>query len=171
MIDWTEPMISNGGKRFSLQHFEYKPKVNFKRGYYVGSSDAGLNQGLETLRDLWLKVQSSRDRDAIYEYLTAAYELVLCWKIEDQHVQRAKRALKINGLAPPVNDPEPFAAVIAASVSPKKLDRRQLSKYARVLRFAARLNCHPRDFKRLVKYRYGGLNACAARLNRRLNRQ
>ena len=163
-------MISNGGRRFSLQHFEYKPKVNFKRGHYLGKSDAALNQELETLRDLWLRVQSSRDRDAIYEYLTAAYETVLCWKIEDQHVQRAKRALKINGLAPPVN-PEPFAAVIAASVAPKKLDRRQLSKYARVLRFAARLNCHPKDLKRLVKYRCGGLNACAARFNRRLKRQ
>jgi hypothetical protein len=171
MIDWTKPMRPSGGKRFSFQPFEYKPKVNFKRSHYVGSSDAALNQELETLRDLWLRVQSSRDRDAIYEYLTAAYELVLCWKIEDQQVQRAKRALKINGLAPPVNDPEPFAAVIAASVSPEKLDRRQVSKYSRVLRFAARLNCHPRDFKRLVKYRCGGLNACAARFNRCLKRQ
>ena len=158
-------MIANGGKRFSLQHFEYKPKVNFRRGHYVGMSDAALNQELETLRDLWLRVQSSRPRGAVYEYLTAAYEIVLCWKIEDQQVQRAKRALKINGLAPPVNDPEPFAAVIAASVSPKKLDRRQLSKYSRALRYAASCDCRPKRLKRFIKDR-GGLNSCAAMFGR-----
>ena len=114
-------MIANGGKRFSLQHFEYKPKVNFKRGHYVGKSRCA-EPGTGNTPGSLAKGQSSRDRDAIYEDLTAAYETVLCWKIEDQQVQRVKRALKINGLAPPVN-PEPFAAVIAASVAPKKFSR------------------------------------------------
>jgi hypothetical protein len=48
-------------------------------------------------------------------------------------------------------------------ISPGKLDRRKLSKYSRALRFAARLNCHASDLKRVVKDRRGGLNACAAR--------
>jgi hypothetical protein len=135
----------------------------------VAYPDASLNQEIERLRDLWQKVQASRGRDAIYEYLKAAYELVLCWEVESQEVQRARRALKINGLAPPEN-PEPFAAVIAASVSPAKLDRRQTSKYARALRFAAARDCHPKRLGRFIKAN-GGLNCCAAAFSRRLRRQ
>ena len=152
--------LSSAG-RSSLQRFDFQPKVDYAHFCGVGYSDTSLNQEIERLRDLWQKVQASRNRDAIYEFLTAAYELVLCWKVERQQVQRARRALKINGLAPP-KDPEPFAAVIAASISPRKLDRRQLSKYSRALQWAARLDCHPRDLKRRIKDRRGGLNACAA---------
>jgi hypothetical protein len=153
---------SQPNKSLPLQYFKFKPKINYKHVCGVGYVDQALFQDIERLRDLWEKVQASRARDAIYDYLAAAYQLVLCWRVEHQERQRARRALKINGLAPP-KDPEPFAAVIAASVSPKKLDRRQLSKYSRVLRFAARLNCHPRDFKRLIKDRCGGINSCATR--------
>jgi hypothetical protein len=149
-------------KSLPLRYFKFDPKIDYKHFCGVGYVDQALFQDIERLRDLWQKVQASRARDAIYDYLAAAYQLVLCWQVEHRERQRARRALKINGLAPPKN-PEPFGAVIAASVAPKKLDRRQLSKYSRVLRFAARLNCHPSDFKRLIKDRCGGINSCAAR--------
>jgi hypothetical protein len=152
-----------------MQRFEFKPKIDYARSCGVGYADTALNQEIERLREAWEKVQSSRDRDAIYEYLRAAYELVLCWKVECHEIQRARRALKINGLAPP-EEPEPFAAVIAASVSPKKLDRRQLSKYSRVLRCAGSFDCRPKRLKRFIKDR-GGLNSCATRFGRRLRRQ
>jgi hypothetical protein len=157
-------------KRVPLQRFEYKPGTKYAYFRGVGYVDAALNQDIERLRDLWEKVQASRARDAIYDYLRAAYELVLCWKVEGHSRQRAKRALKINGLAPP-RRPEPFAAVIAASVSPKRLDRRQLSKYSLALRYAASRHCHPNDLKRFIQDRHGGINACAAKYGRRLKRQ
>jgi hypothetical protein len=158
-------------KRVPLQRFEYMPGTKYahSRGV-VGYVDAALNQDIERLRDLWEKVQASRVRDAIYDYLRAAYNLVLCWKVERHSRQRAKRALKINGLAPP-RRPEPFAAVIMASVSPKKLDRRQLSKYSRALQYAASRQCHPNDLKRFIQDRHGGLNVCAAKYSRHLRRQ
>jgi hypothetical protein len=153
-----------------MQVFDFKPKMDYTHFCGVACSDAAINEETERLRDLWQKVQVSRDRDAIYEYLRAAYELVLCWKGENQEIQRSRRALKINGLAPS-EEPEPFAAVIAASISPKKLDRRQLSKYSRALRYAASRQCRPRDLKRFIQDRRGGLNACAAKYSRRLGRQ
>lgn len=157
-------------KRFPLHRVDFSPKVNYRRFCGVGYPDTSLNQEIERLRDLWQKVQASRHRPAIYEYLKAAYELVLCWQVECQEIQRTRRALKINGLAPPKN-PEPFAAVIAASVSPSKLDRRQVSKYSRALQYAASRDCHPDDLKRLIQGRHGGLNACAAKYSLRLRRQ
>ena len=152
-----------------MQRFEFKPKIDYTHFCGVGFADTALYNDTERLRELWQKVQACRARDAVYDYLTAAFELVLCWKVECHEIQRARRALKINGLAPP-EEPEPFAAVIAASVSPKKLDRRQLSKYSRVLQYAASCDCRPKKLKRFIKKR-GGLNSCAARFGRRLRRQ
>jgi len=154
------------GKGLPIQQFEFRPKIDYRHWCGVGYVDAALNQDIERLRERWQNVQASRARDAIYKYLRAVYEIVLCWKVEEQEIQRARRALKINGLAPP-EEPEPFAAVIAASVSPNKLDRRQLSKYSRALRYAATCDCHPRKLKRFIKRR-GGLNKCAAKFKRRL---
>jgi hypothetical protein len=156
-------------KGLPIQRFEFRPKIDYTHACSVGYVDAALNQDIERLRERWQKVQASRARDAIYQYLRAAYELVLCWKVEEHASQRARRALKINGLAPP-EEPEPFAAVIAASVSPEKLDRRQLSKYSRALRYAAACDCRPRRLKRFIKS-HGGLNSCATRFKRRLRRQ
>lgn len=157
-------------KLFPMHHFEFRPGVDYARFCRVGLADTALYQAIEHLRDVWLEVQSSRDRDAIYEYLKYAYELVRCWAVERQEIQRARRALKINGLAPPL-EPDPFAAVIAASMAPGQLDRRQLSKYSRVLRFAAACDCHPKQLRRFIKTRWGGINDCAAEHSRRLRRQ
>lgn len=151
-----------------LQPFEFKQKIDYRHSL-VGYVDTALNQDIERLRECWQTVQASRPRGAIFDYLRAAYELVLCWKVERQEIQRARRALKINGIAPP-EDPEPFAAVIAASVSPKKLDRRQASKYSRVLRYAAARDCHPKRLKGFIE-RHGGLNRTAAKWKRWLKRQ
>ena len=148
-------------KSLPIRYFEFKPRINYKHVCGVSYVDQALFQDIERLRDLWQKVQASRARDAIYDYLRATFELILCWKAERQENQRARRALKINGLAPPKN-PEPFGAVIAASVSPKRLDRRQLSKYSRALRYAEARGCHPERLKRLITAT-GGLNVCAAR--------
>jgi hypothetical protein len=140
----------------------FDPMNNYKSNR-VPYPNSSLNEDIKRLREVWKEVQASRDRDAIYAYLRAVYEVVAWWTAERRVIGRARRALKTNGLFP-VDEPEPFTAVIAASISPKRLDRRQLSKYSRVLRFAGRVGCHPRDFKRFVKDRCGGLNACAARL-------
>lgn len=131
----------------------------------VSYPDISLNQDIKRLRELWHKVQADRDRDAIYDYLIAVYELVEWWAVERRAVERAERALRLNGLLMP-EEPDPFAAVIAASIAPRRLDRRQLSKYARVLRYAAARRRRAKQLKEFIKER-GGLNACAAAGTRR----
>ena len=106
------------GKGIAVRYFDFKPKIDYTRHYGVGYADAALNEDIGRLRELWEKVQASRARDAIYDYLRAAYELVLCWKAEDQEGQRARRALKINGLAPS-NDPEPLRRLLRQACRPR----------------------------------------------------
>jgi hypothetical protein len=47
---------------------------------------------------VWDDCQASRNRDAIYRYLTAVYDLVAWWSAEGREVQRARRALRLGRL-------------------------------------------------------------------------
>ena len=49
-----------------------------------------LRQDLLRVRIAWEECQSSRDRNAIYAYLTAVFDLVMWWKAEHHAVGRAR---------------------------------------------------------------------------------
>jgi hypothetical protein len=127
-----------------------------------------LSADLARLRDTWRKVQSSRDRDAIFLFLTDVFELVACWAFEKQADKRAARALALRGLGIP-NKIEPYGAVIIASVAPKTIDKRTISKWSRTLRFAAACNPRNKRLRRFIKTN-GGINACAGAYSRWLRR-
>jgi hypothetical protein len=57
-------------------------------------SSAALRQDLQRVSNAWVHCQASRDRDAIYGYLTAVYGLVAWWTAEGREVDRARRALR-----------------------------------------------------------------------------
>jgi hypothetical protein len=127
-----------------------------------------LRQDLERLRCSWEDAQSSRDRNAIYAYLSAVYGLVAWWAAEGREVDRARRTLRLKRLE--VSDREdPFGAIIRCTADPAKADRRTRSKWSRVMRYAAvyKLDCSALDH--FIR-RKGGINACAARFTRCLGR-
>ena len=99
-------------------------------------STEALQATLLRLQNEWETVQASRDRDAIYRYLAAVFELVEWWDQEGKAVKRAYRALHLRGHKS-VREPEPFAAVILCTSDPEKADYRTRSKWSRVLRYAA----------------------------------
>ncbi len=76
-----------------------------------------MRQDLERVRAAWDDCQASHDRNAIYGYLTAVYDLVACWTAEGRDVDRARRALRLQRLK--VSDREdPFASVIRCADRP-----------------------------------------------------
>jgi hypothetical protein len=85
-------------------------------------SSAALRQDLDRLRNAWEDVQCSRDRNAIYSYLTAVYALVAWWTAEGREIDRARRALRTR-LLKVFEGEDPFAA---ASRKPSRafIDRR-----------------------------------------------
>jgi hypothetical protein len=131
-------------------------------------SSAALRQDLDRLHCIWDDVQASRDRNAIYEYLTAVYALVSWWAGEGREIDRSHRALRLQCLDASDRE-DPFAAVIRCTADPGKADKRTRSKWSRLLRYAAerKLNSEPLD--EFVK-RKGGINKCVARFSRRLGR-
>jgi hypothetical protein len=61
-------------------------------------SSAAPRQDLERLRGVWDDCQASRDRNAIYGYLSAVYDLVAWWTAEGRDLDRARRALRLQRL-------------------------------------------------------------------------
>lgn len=137
--------------------------------FFVPYSKSALTADLARVRDTWQEVQTSRDRDAIFLYLTDVFELVHWWAFEKQAIERAARALALKGLEVP-NEIEPYGAVIVASVAPKTIDKRTVSKWSRALRFAAACNPRNKDLRRFIKD-HGGINACVTAYGRWLRRQ
>jgi len=109
-------------------------------------SNEALRQDLQRVRDAWDDCQATRDRNAIYGYLSAVYGLVAWWAAEGREVDRARRALRLQRLE--VSDREaPYAAIIRCTADPAKADKRTRSKWSRVMRHAAayKLDSEPWD--------------------------
>jgi hypothetical protein len=131
-------------------------------------SSAALRQDMDRVRNAWEDVQSHRDRNAIYAYLNAVYDLVAWWMAEGREIDRAHRALCLQRLA--VSDREdPFGAVIRCTADPAKADKRARSKWSRVMRYAAAYKPDSEPLDQFVR-RKGGINACAGRFTRWLER-
>ena len=131
-------------------------------------STEALKANLLRLQNEWEAVQASRDRAAIYGYLTAVFETVMVWAKEGKAVKRAYRALHLQGYSS-VREPEPFAAIILCTSDPEKADDRTRSKWSRVLRYVAECKDLDEPLREFIR-RKGGLNACASRFARRPRR-
>src|SRR6266567_1114190 len=86
-----------------------------------------LREDLRRVRNAWDDCQAQRDRDAIYSYLTAVFDLVAWWAAEDRAVSRARWALRLQGVDVP-NTVEPFAAIISCTFDPAKVDKSPVKK-------------------------------------------
>src|SRR6266481_8898420 len=128
-----------------------------------------LRQDLRRVRNAWDECQAHRERDAIYSYLTAVFDLVAWWAAENRAIDRARKALQLRRLDLPTTD-EPFAAIIRCTADPGKVDKRTRSKWSRVLRYAAEYKTNAEPLARFVQ-RKGGINKCAARFTRCLGRR
>jgi PAS domain-containing protein len=127
-------------------------------------STEAMKSNLLRLQNEWATVRASRDRDAIYRYLAAIFELVLWWDQESKAVNRARRALRLLGYSS-VREPEPFAAVILCTADRDQVDERTRSKWSRALRYAAEFKDLDEPLRDFIK-RKGGINSCASRFGR-----
>ena len=135
----------------------------------VPYSREALRQDLLRVRNAWDDCQMSRDRNAIYGYLNAVFDLVAWWAAEDRAIGRARRALHLLGLDLPTTD-EPFAAIIFCTSDRQKVDKRMRSKWSRALRYATEYKTTAEPLAAFIQ-RKGGINKCAARFTRCLGRR
>jgi hypothetical protein len=129
-------------------------------------TDEALKQDLLRVQNAWDESQGRRERDSIYIYLTAMFELVAWWIAENCALERAQKALRLRRIGSTDHD-EPFAAIIRCTADPAKADKRTRSKWSRALRYALAYKVTSEPLDKFMK-RKGGINECAARLRRRL---
>jgi hypothetical protein len=89
-----------------------------------------MRQDLARVRLAWEDCQASRDRNAIYSYLTAVLDLVIWWQAEDRAVSRARWALQLQHLDLPTSD-EPFAMVILCTADAESRQANTIQVVAR----------------------------------------
>jgi hypothetical protein len=131
-------------------------------------TDEALKQDLMRVRNAWDGSQARRERDAIYIFLTAVFELVAWWMAENRALERAQKALRLRHIIPSDHD-EPFAAIIRCTADPAKVDKRTRSKWSRALRWALEQEIPSEPLVRFIK-RKGGINECAAKFASHLRR-
>ena len=128
-----------------------------------------LREDLLRVQNAWDESQARRERDAIYTYLTAVFELVAWWMAENRALERARKALRLRHISAFDHD-EPFAAIIRCTANPAKVDKRTRSKWSRALRYAISRKPMDEPLDQFIQRR-GGINECAARLSRRVERR
>jgi hypothetical protein len=130
-------------------------------------SGKALERTLVRLEFEWEEYRSTRDRNGIYQYLTAVFEVVAWWVYAEEASEYCRRALAMRGHDLIQTKFEPFATVILCSA--KAVDEKTISKWSRVLRYAAEYKGLDEPLQDFIK-RKGGINSCAARYTRRLGR-
>jgi hypothetical protein len=120
-----------------------------------------LREDLRRVRNAWDECQGRRERDAIYSYLTAVFDLVAWWAAEGAAMERARKALRLR-CPEPSDHNEPFAAIIRCTSDPAKVDKRTRSKWSRVLRYAIEYKPSCEPLAAFIQGK-GGINKCAGR--------
>jgi hypothetical protein len=133
----------------------------------TSSSARAIRDELGKVAAAWAKMQKTRARDAVYDFLQAVYALVHDnWERRGRADRKARRALRAHGLKAP-KYPEPYAAVIACT---SNADLKARSKWSRAIRYFDSGPPKHESLKHFVKSK-GGINRCAAPFARRLGRR
>jgi hypothetical protein len=140
------------------------PRMKMSARDDIPYTDEALKQDLLRVQNAWDESQVRRERDAIYTYLTAVFELVAWWMAENRARERAHKVLRLRNMTP-FDDEVPFAAIIRCTSDPSKVDKRTRSKWSRALRYALEYKVASEPLERFMK-RKGGINQCAARFAR-----
>jgi hypothetical protein len=141
-----------------------KPHTGYQNRKQLPYSGDALHWDLIRLHDAWRKARRHHDRFAIYEYLSAIFDLVMVWQKENRAIDRARRALRLKRRAYGKTI-EPFAALIACTTPRKVVDEKARSKWAHVLMFAAKCKSSDESLEDFIR-RHGGINRCVAKLSR-----
>jgi hypothetical protein len=114
----------------------------------------------------WKAYQSTRKRDAVFEYLTTVFQIVARWK--EQHCAKAKshQALRATGHRTMIRNQEPFAMGIFCTSDPRIVDTKTRSKWSRALRYAEQFKPEAESVGKFIKGQ-GGINECADRFSKR----
>src|SRR3984893_11400172 len=119
-----------------------------------------VETNLAKIREAWNQYQSTNNRNAVYIYLTAIYNVVRKWRRIDLVDDYCALALHFHRDHIDM-EPEPFAVLIYCTADPEKVDKKTRSKWSRALRVVEACKRDEQTVREFIKW-YGGINECAA---------
>jgi hypothetical protein len=128
----------------------------------AGAVGPVVEDELAMVRVAWKGYQSTRRRDAVYDYLGAVFKIARRWKKEQRTKASMHQALRAIGQTSATRNHEAFTTVILCTSDPCKVDTKTRSKWSRALRFAERSMPDTENLSKFMQ-RLGGINACADR--------
>src|SRR6478752_7086202 len=158
----------HGGQSWTSSHRHHEETGETSARDDITYTNEALKQDLLRVQNAWDESQARRERDAIYVYLAAVFELVAWWVAENRALDRAHKALRLRHIFPFDHD-EPFAAIIRCTADPSKVDKRTRSKWSRGLRYALAYKSYSERLDQFMK-RKGGIDECAAKFARHIGR-
>jgi len=118
---------------------------------------------MEKLRVVWRQVQSTRQRDAVYEFLEAAFDVVSKFNRAGSGGKLLRKLHRLDCQLKRIH--EPYSAVIHYATD-HSLDSRTRSKWSRLMRFAEQTKKRREMLEDFIR-RNGGINECASRCRKR----
>jgi hypothetical protein len=149
--------------RSEVRNYRIAPDRHLRK--IVGPSSWAVDDELAQARVAWKQYQSTRRRDAVYDYLRAVFKIVRGWRNEHRATASSHHALKATGRANMIRRVEPFATVILCTSDPREVEAKTRSKWARALQFAQQSKPTAQSLGQYIKDQ-GGINECAARFER-----
>ena len=116
---------------------------------------------LRRVRQAYISYQAQRRRNAVFDYLTAVFDIVARWNREQRLQQSLQQARKMPSHVVRTSTSDAYTNVIAFTSDPQKTDSKARSKWARALRWAEATKSKGETLAEFVQ-RNGGINECAA---------
>jgi hypothetical protein len=123
----------------------------------VSTRNFVVQDELDKARRAWKEYQSTRRRDAIYDYLSEAFTIVRRWKQQDMVKTKVHQALKAARHRITIRNREPFGVVVFCSSDPRKVNAKTRSKWSRALRFTEQFKPEAVSLAKFIQSR-GGIN-------------
>jgi hypothetical protein len=132
--------------------------------------DWNIQKSIERLfaqaRKAWVRYQSTRQRDAVYGYLSVVFNIVRRWKMLGHTRTCSRHALTAANRREAIRTRDSFAIVIFCTSDPGVVDARTRSKWSRALRFADSFKTDGQSVAEFFKSQ-GGVNNSALRFSGR----
>jgi hypothetical protein len=139
------------------------PRARSVRNVKSDIPEDRLGRRLLKICGAWNNFRKSRDRDAVYSYLTEIYRTVEHYRVRRRTDRLLRHAFEFADL--PFNDNiNPYTALIRCT-SGGGADKKTISKWSRALRYASHCKVPRKQLKAFIK-ELGGVNACADRYAR-----
>ncbi len=141
-----------------------QPTVPLDPGNRTTSPGCNIQEAIERqfaqARRAWVRYQSTRQRDAVYGYLSEVFDIVRRWKMLGHTRICSVHALTAAKRRGAIRTRDPFAIVIYCTSDPRIVDAKTTSKWSKALQFAARNKPAGQPVGTFMKS-HGGINECS----------